>query len=344
MSCHCLPTINIHLFIYYDFIISTFSTNILTRSALEKALNDWVIDISSENALNLSICDLMDLINKMRENYHTKPHVPSLMREVITRITRQNVPRSIKEKLYESRLRIRDEDTLNDCLQTINAVLMQWVGMKSTTRVRTVTLDTKSSADSTSAKPKKETPRVQAVDSASKPANPNSKGAAYPKKDKKGSKGGKSGGQAGADGNMPKGKSRNYAADGKMKKKPSFVAPWPENCPYLSKNGNSLSKEIETYFLGHCYKCGFSSHNAKDCIKYQDKGTVLTLCLTCRQGFHTECRSKRPDLVQDRLMKEVKKLIRKQDTNKSTIVWSPYSVPPPQIPAQPVQEESSDSE
>ncbi len=40
--------------------ISTFSTSIMTRSALEKAINDWSLDVSSERAMHTSLCQLID--------------------------------------------------------------------------------------------------------------------------------------------------------------------------------------------------------------------------------------------------------------------------------------------
>jgi hypothetical protein len=152
--------------------ISTFSTSIMTRSALEKAINDWILDVSCERAMHSSLCQLMDWINKNRDTYIIgKPHIPSLMRDVITRVNRQsNIPRVVKEKLQEARLRIRDEDTLNECFQVVMAVLMIWVSMKggSSAKVKSVkSISTdlgKISLDNSSAPPKKKPPsKVHAV-------------------------------------------------------------------------------------------------------------------------------------------------------------------------------------
>ncbi len=151
--------------------ISTFSTSIMTRSALEKAINDWMLDVSSERAMHKSLCQLMDWMNKIRDTYNIgKPHIPSLMRDVITRVNRQsNIPRVVKEKLQEARLRIRDEDTLNECFQVVFAVLMIWVNMKggSTAKVKSVKSFTtdlgKMSLDGSSTPPKKKPPKVHAV-------------------------------------------------------------------------------------------------------------------------------------------------------------------------------------
>jgi hypothetical protein len=85
-----------------------------------------MLDVSNEKAMHKSFCQLIDWMNKIRDTYNFgKPHIPSLMRDVITRINRQsNMPRVVKEKLQEARLRIRDEDSLNECFQVIFAVLM----------------------------------------------------------------------------------------------------------------------------------------------------------------------------------------------------------------------------
>ncbi len=116
----------------------------------------------------------------------------------------------------------------------------------------------------------------------------------------------------------------------KKSKKAYFVRPWPENTPYLSKNGNCLSKEIEKHFANHCHKCGHSSHNASQCLTYKDKGTILTLCVVCRQGFHDTCRSRRPDLQNDKVINEVKKLVKK-NVAAPTYVFPQYTVPPPNM-------------
>jgi hypothetical protein len=327
--------------------ISTFSTSIMTRSALEKAINDWMLDVSSERAM------LMDWINKNRDTYNIgKPHIPSLMRDVITRVNRQsNIPRVVKEKLQEARLRIRDEDTLNECFQVVIAVLMIWVSMKggSSTKVKSVkSISTdlgKMSLDGPSAPPKKKSaPKVQAVVSSppavdSKGPPPNKKPGIKGGDNKKGADGKGKGGGTKTDGHRWKEKGK----DGyKKTKKAYFVRPWPENTPYLSKNGNCLSKEIEKHFADFCHKCGHSSHNASQCLTYKDKGTILTLCGTCRQGFHDTCRSRRADLQNEKVIKEVKKLLKKNDS-APTYVFPQYTVPPPNMTAPPLASES-DSE
>jgi hypothetical protein len=140
--------------------------------------------------MHKSFCQLIDFMNKMREGYsYGRPHIPSLMREVITRINRQsNMPRVVKEKLQEARLRIRDEDTLNECFQVIFAVLMIWVNMKGgganpkVKSMKSLTSDLgKMTLDGTSTPPKKKkSPKVQAV--TSNPPAADSKGTPPTKK------------------------------------------------------------------------------------------------------------------------------------------------------------------
>jgi hypothetical protein len=140
----------------------------MTMPALKKAINDWMLDVSNEKAMHKSFYQLIDWMNKIRDTYKFgNPHIPSLMRDVITRINRQsNMPRVVKEKLQEARLRIRDEDTLNECFQVIFAVLMIWVNMKGAKvkSVKSLTSELgKLTLDSSSTPPKKKTPKVHAV-------------------------------------------------------------------------------------------------------------------------------------------------------------------------------------
>jgi hypothetical protein len=113
-----------------------------------------------------------------------------------------------------------------------------------------------------------------------------------PKNQNSGQKSGKQDGKKADDG---KGKCQGKQQDGKKKfVKPSFVKPWPENSPYVGKNGNNLSKKFEAWFKNFCHRCGHSSHIAEKCRTYTDKstGTILTLCTRCRQGMHDNCKTR----------------------------------------------------
>jgi hypothetical protein len=88
----------------------------------------------------------------------------------------------------------------------------------------------------------------------------------------------------------------------------SYVAPWPENMPYLSKNGNTLTRECEAHFDGFCFRCGHSSHTHENCRVYNNKDVFITLCSVCRQGFHDSCRSRRWGLREEALSKKLEQV------------------------------------
>jgi hypothetical protein len=92
------------------------------------------------------------------------------------------------------------------------------------------------------------------------------------------------------------------------------VTPWPENKPYMSKNGNQLSEAFNDHFRDFCFRCGHSSHQGRDCRTYPDRTPIMTLCTRCRQGLHEECKSKRRDLVAggDGNMAEMKQIMQAQ--------------------------------
>ena len=88
----------------------------------------------------------------------------------------------------------------------------------------------------------------------------------------------------------------------------SYVAPWPEGVPYLSKNGNTLTRECDAHFKGYCFRCGHSSHSHDNCRVYKDKGVFVTICSLCRQGFHDTCRSRRWGLREEALSKKLEQV------------------------------------
>jgi hypothetical protein len=69
-----------------------------------------------------------------------------------------------------------------------------------------------------------------------------------------------------------------------------FLEPWPKNKTYRNASGNKLSPEVESYFQGHCYKCGHNSHRARECRTYPERVSVLSICTKCGCGFHTVCK------------------------------------------------------
>jgi hypothetical protein len=129
-------------------------------------------------------------------------------------------------------------------------------------------------------------------------------------------------------------KNEKKTNEGQKGKKPYFVTPWPEGKHYTAKNSNTLTKEIEQHFSNCCYKCGNSSHLARQCKTYPETRVILTLCVRCRQGFHEQCRSKRKDLVtgeidkvkkgQNKKMSGKGKKDKKQERQEIPEMWGYY--------------------
>jgi hypothetical protein len=121
----------------------------------------------------------------------------------------------------------------------------------------------------------------------------------------------KDGGQPAHNGARPKNrydKGKRQDNKGKGDKKFFFVHPWPENKNYLSKNGNTLTKECEDHFKGFCFRCGHSSHSHENCRIYKSKDIFITLCTRCRQGFHDSCRSRRYGLQEEIMSKKLEEM------------------------------------
>ena len=131
--------------------------------------------------------------------------------------------------------------------------------------------------------------------------------------------------EKGRQGDTERGGARVAQNDGK--KRPRFVKPWPENVPYLSKD-HRLSESIVQHFAGFCRKCGHNSHWEAKCKTYLDMGTTLSLCHHCLQGFHMEndCKSRRPDVRDKRLFREISAILSCPAVPTSTL---PQFVVPP---------------
>lgn len=255
-------------------IVSTYSTIAVTKQSLEKQINKWKLNISSVEAMNDSIMNLLDLLNKSREDYGiAKPDTHSLFLQVIAQINRsEKLPTAVYDKLFEARLRVHEDDKFWKILQVIGSIchLRLRTERKVTTKAITYVPDSQL---------EKLTAQVQAIALQAKPDQKQQQ----PKKEPM---------QDGQSTEKKKGKKGNF-----KKRKYGFVTPWPEDKPYLSKSGNALRAEFEEHFREFCHKCGHSKHRAPDCLIYPEKTVILTLCKVCRQGLHEVCKSKRPDLV-----------------------------------------------
>jgi hypothetical protein len=105
-----------------------------------------------------------------------------------------------------------------------------------------------------------------------------------------GGKGGKGKAKNKGNGNGNGNQNQNQNGNGNKKKEVGWVAQWPKDKAYITNMGR-LTPECNSHFQGFCYKCGLNNHNAAKCRIYPGKGTVLTLCTTCRSGFHTLCKN-----------------------------------------------------
>jgi hypothetical protein len=122
------------------------------------------------------------------------------------------------------------------------------------------------------------------------------------------------------------------------------VTPWPENKPYMSKNGNQLSDAFNDHFRDFCFRCGHSSHQGRDCRTYPDRTPIMTLCTRCRQGLHEDCKSKRRDLTGggDKGIAEMKQILHAQAMFLRGLMIPPGAMAGyPAVPAPALQNKSN---
>ncbi len=67
---------------------------------------------------------------------------------------------------------------------------------------------------------------------------------------------------------------------------------------YTDSSKKTLSSQLMKHFDRFCYKCGHFSHVGKHCRLYEGQPLAYSLCMRCKQGFHTVCFSVRKDLQQ----------------------------------------------
>ncbi len=281
-------------------VISTYSDQVYTRAELEKKINQWTLNNSSHRALRQSVVALLELLQKTTDHDFMNDK-PELFRLCITRIQMEKLPVTIHTALNEARMKIRSTDTMVDLTQTLLAALNRSVGMK----------PPKGSAAKLEAARQDFQPQgamaypifpPQLSIPPPTPTLPQVQNGARDKSNQNKGKNQQQRGQKGRDRSASRG--RNSRGEDKKKnsrdgdrKKPSFVTPWPENKPYMSKNGNQLSESFNDHFRNFCFRCGHSSHQGRDCRTYPDRTPIMTLCTRCRQGLHEDCKSKRRDLT-----------------------------------------------
>jgi hypothetical protein len=114
-------------------MISTLATSSLTRTDLEKAVNAWRLDSSSQDALFTSVMDLHSLLDRNREDYHQRDACePTLFKQIISRITQQpDLPNFICEPLQQALMQIRQMERVSELYTSLIAACNKSVGMKS---------------------------------------------------------------------------------------------------------------------------------------------------------------------------------------------------------------------
>ena len=256
--------------------------------------------------MSMSLVVLIDLLNKNREDYGSEEaSYPDLFKQAVSIIRRQdNLPRPVVDALDKARMRVREGDSFGEITQILASACHRYIGMRPSKngngngngQVKAITVQPLAIEYDGQANYVKAI--VQAGGQNQKQPQDKQKNQHQNQKNQQKQQSPKKNQQQKQDGNkqtdgQAQGK-KNWKSKGKGA--PSFVQPWPANCGYLSKNGNTLKAEFEAHFRGFCFKCGHSSHVANTCKIYPEKTTVLTLCDRCRQGLHDVCKSRRRDL------------------------------------------------
>jgi hypothetical protein len=288
---------------------------ILTISDLEKAINKWQLDNSTDKALVNSMTTLMDLLTRSMQHRNRDEviHYPELFRVAITRVQRDNtLPASIYKALNEARLRIRDSDRMPELNTILFGALNPYIGFKPRGNGKPQGLPKSHQvqsqvAEATQPHAKKQEKAGNKGQQQQKPQQPQQQQQAS-KQNQSAPVATTSQGARPKEQKDTKNRGKKQWSKGGNKgteKKFFFVEPWPENKHYVSKNGNSLTKECEEHFKGFCFKCGHNSHSHEDCKIYKSKDAFITLCTRCYQGFHDTCRSRRWGLQEEYMSKKL---------------------------------------
>jgi hypothetical protein len=114
-------------------VISVLASKILTISDLEKSINSWQLDNSSDKNLVNSVAILMDLLTRSAQHRDRDTQIrhPELFRQAISRIQRDTqMPAHICKALSEARLRIRDNDSMPELNTILFGALNPYIGWK----------------------------------------------------------------------------------------------------------------------------------------------------------------------------------------------------------------------
>jgi hypothetical protein len=306
-------------------MISVMASKILTISDLEKAINNWKLDNTSDVNMYRSLTHLIDLLKRSSEHRDRDAplHNPEIFRQAITRIQRDSsLPMQLSKSLNEARLKIRDTDSMPELNNILVGCMNQYIGAKprnqkpqNLPKTHKVNIPFPMDLVNTAYPPpnvfQMVSPQTQqqgkAPQTSKKPA-PNQGGNNGKKPQMTDGKQGQGGAKPKGGQGQTQGKGKSFDNNKKPFKKWAYVEPWPEGKSYVSKSGNALSKELEEHFKDFCFRCGHNSHPAERCKIYPDKTTVMTLCKRCSQGFHESCKSRRYGLKEEQITKQLQQV------------------------------------
>ena len=285
-------------------VISVLAPSILTISDLEKAINKWHLDNSSDKMLVNTVTQLIDLLIRSAQHRNRDAEVdyPEIFRQAIGRIQRDDgIPHDIYQALSEARIRIRQSNTIPELNNYLFGALNPFIGRqpkKGKNQNQNASQGAIPKVNKVDGGGKNKKNKVKAIEQA--PPPPQQPQQPPVQQDSKG-------GQSKQDGNAKN--KQNWKGKNKQgDRKYNFVKPWPEGKSYLSKNGNSLTREVEEHFHGFCFRCGHNSHSGDTCKVYKSKDPIITLCTRCRQGFHDSCKSKRWGLKEELINKKLQEV------------------------------------
>ena len=256
------------------------SSKICTRAELGKQIADWTLDNSSAMNLTSSVDRLLVLIEQQEGEPKTITEHVALYRRAIQRIKGINLPAFVAQLLDEADIRIIGEENIMELMRHIMAPLRKCIGIKLGQRHERQVKATKVKV--IQEKPVQKPPQQQQQQQKQQPQQQQQQ-QKQPQQQQQ---------QKKLFDGQQQFRSNNQNKN-RQNKTSSFVAQWPVGKSYMSQSGNKLSKECEAHFANFCFKCGHNSHAAQDCRFYTDNITYLTLCDTCRQGFHAKCKSPR---------------------------------------------------
>lgn len=284
------------------------SSIVQTRAEVEAKIESWKLDSSSTRGLSESLSELKILIVESEQMDYARIDVQALFALMVKRIKRERLTAFARRKLDEFLYELRSNSDQLELLYHLQTILRNSQPTQRPMQVHAISASTQEMPKLPYhySIPVSDSQIQQVGDSrAAQPRrsrdNGNSNGNSHGNKGKakKQQNRGRSGNRSD---NRPRSQSRarnrsqsrgrwgGQRQRTRSRPRLKSVDPWPANKPYLSKNGNKLSQELDTHFDGFCYKCGLNNHQSEDCKRYPEKVTILTLCNKCFSGFHNSCK------------------------------------------------------